>query len=127
MAAVVGRWMKQFKEGWLDVHNMPWSGRPSDSMTFFDIEIICNLLEEDRSISILEICSHLQLLDCANGSVHKIIYDVLGFCKLWSWWVSRLLANYYKKHHLKASLSFLMSYHREGLSLLDCIAMGDKT
>ncbi len=44
-----------------------------------------------------------------------------------SQWVPRLLTNDRKKHSIEVTLSFLMSYHREGQSLLDRTIMGDET
>ncbi len=72
---------------------MPQSRWTSDNMTFFNIQAICDLLEEDHCTSILEISSQLQSPDCARRSEHKIIHDVLGFRKLSSQLVSQLLTN----------------------------------
>ncbi len=125
--AMVGSWMEQFRGGRLDVHNMPRSRRLSNSMSFFNIQVICDLLVENRRMSLSKIFSRLQLPDCVCSLVHKIVHQVLDFQTLSSQWVPWLLPDDHKEHLLTATLSFLMSYHRNGPSLLDHIIMRNET
>ncbi len=79
---MVGHWVKQFEEGKTDVNKVERTGRPSDSMTIENIQQLRDLLEEDRRMTVSELCFRLQAADCAPTSVYKIVRDVLGSRKL---------------------------------------------
>ncbi len=79
---MVGRWVIQFEEGRTDVNNAEQTGRPSDSMAIENIQQLRDLLEEDRCMTVSELCFHLLAADCARTSVYKIVHDILGFGKL---------------------------------------------
>ncbi len=55
LLVMVGKWVKQFDAGRIDVHNLERSGCPSDSMTFVNIPGVHDLLEEDRHMTISEL------------------------------------------------------------------------
>ncbi len=124
---MVGRWVKQFEEGRTDVNNVERTGRPSDSMTIEKIQQLRDLLEEDRRMTVSELRFRLQAADCARTSVYKIVHDILGFCKLASRWVPRLLTEDHKKSRMGVALQFLQVYEREGSRLIGRIVTGDET
>ncbi len=88
---MVGCWVKQFEEGRTDVNNAEQTGRRSDSMTIENIQQLCNLLEEDRRMTVSELCFCLQAANCTRTYMYKIVYGIRGFCKLVSHWVPHLL------------------------------------
>ncbi len=124
---MVGRWVKQFEEGGTDVNNAERNGQPSDSMTIENIQQLQDLLEEDCRITVSELCFHLQSADCTRTSVYKIVHNILGFRKLGSCWVPRLLTENHKKSRMGAALEFLQVYEREWSSLIGRIVTGDET
>ncbi len=79
---MVGRWVKQFEEGRTNMNNRERTGRPSDSMTIENIQQLRDLLEEDRCMTVSELCFHLQVANCTRTSLYKIVHDILSFCKL---------------------------------------------
>ncbi len=48
-------------------------------------------------MTVNELCFRLQAADCARTSVYKIVHGILGFCKLASRCVPRLLTEDHKK------------------------------
>jgi len=120
----VRNWRCDFLNSCTQLSDKPHSGRPSDSVHASEnVQQVRNLLEEDRRMSIPEICLQLQSPDCSRSSVWRIIHDVLQFCKLASRWVPRLLTDDHKKNRMAAALKFLMQYSCEGVSMLDQIVM----
>ncbi len=124
---MVGRWVKQFEEGRTDANNAERTGRPSDSMIIENIQQLRNLLEEDRRMTVSELCFRLQAADCDRTSVYKIVHDILSFYKLASRLVPHLLTEDHKKSRMGTALEFLQAYEREGSSLIGCIVTGDET
>ncbi len=96
-------------------------------MTIEHIQQLRDLLEEDRRMTVSELCFHLQAADCARTSVYKIVHDILGFRKLTSRWVPHLLIEDHKRSQMGAALKFLQAYERERSSLTGCIVTGDET
>lgn len=124
---MVRRWIKIFKEGRTETHDLPRSGRPAESMTFDNIQQIRDLLEEDRRMTITDLCIRLQAADCSRTSVGRIVHDILRFRKLSSRWVPRLLTDQQKLARMGAALQFLSRYASEGEFLIDRIVTGDET
>ncbi len=124
---MVGRWMKQFEEERTSMNHAERTSRPSDSMTIENIRQLLDLLEEDRRMTVSELCFHLQVADCARTSVYKIVHIILGFRKLASRWVPRLLTEDHKKSRLGATLEIFQAYEREGSSLIGRIVTDDET
>jgi len=125
----VRKWCRSFREeGRTDVHDEPRSGRPSDSTTdIFNVQQLRDLLEEDRRMTISELCFRLQSPDCSRASVGRIVRDVFGMRKLSSRWVPRLLTEEHKANRMGAALDFLTRFNEEGVSLLDRVVTGDET
>ncbi len=103
------------------MNNTERISRPSNSMTIENIQQLRDLLEEDRRMTVSELCFHLQAANCARTSMYKIVHDILSFCKLASHWVQRLLTKDHKKSRMGTTLEFLQVYEREGSSLIGCI------
>ncbi len=78
-------------------------------------------------MTIREICCRLQSIDCRKSSVHTIVRDILGFRKLTSRWVPRLLNEHHMQQRMGAVLQFLTEYDLEGPSFIDWIVTGDET
>ncbi len=69
----VGKWGKKFEDGRTAVDDMLRSGRSNHStLSFNNIQQICDLLEEDRRMTIIEILLHLESPDCRRASIGGI-------------------------------------------------------
>lgn len=125
---MVRRWKKLFEERWTEVVDLPRSGRPNTSTSLFDnIQQIRDLLEEDRRMTLTEICSRLQTVDCSRASVGRIVKEILCFRKVSCRWVSRLLNEEQKTTRCDAALQFLTLYQNDGSSLLQRVVTEDET
>jgi hypothetical protein len=51
------------------------------------------------------------MLDASKGSIHLIMYDFLGFHKVYPWWVSKELTEEHKRSHVSISSPLLEQYH----------------
>ncbi len=115
----VCKWRTEYLAGQSQLYDKPHSGRLSENLKVKSIQQKCNLSEEDRRMSILEVCHHLQLPDCGRTSVGHIIKNVLRSQKFTSRWVPCLHTTDHKKDRLDAALQFVMEYHCEGPALLN--------
>ncbi len=83
-----GEVVKQFAEGWINVPNLQCSGWPTDSISFDNVQHY-NLLEEDHSMTILELCFHLRAIYSGRSSVHRIVHNFLDFQRMDATFVNR--------------------------------------
>ena len=86
--AVVYRWIRRFKDGRGDLEDDPRGGRPSTSKNAQNIELVRNLIEEDRRITVNQIANELGI---SFGSTFSILTEDLGFSKLSARWVPKAL------------------------------------
>ncbi len=103
---VLWKLLKQFAERRTDVHNLQRGGWLLYSMSLNNVQRLLNLLE-DRCMTILELCFHLQAMDWGRSSVHKIVHNVLGFQKLSIRFLSHLLIDEHMKNRVETTLSFM--------------------
>ena len=70
------KWAKAFKEGQVEIQDEECSGRPRDISTQQTISNIEQLILTDRIVKIDDL---VEILGVSHGTVHKIVYETLGF------------------------------------------------
>lgn len=113
-------WYKEFKEGRLEVEDLPHDRRPQSSCSEENIEKVKEMVLENRRVTVREIAEDINI---SVGSAHTIIHDVLDMRRVSARLVPRLL-NFYQKEHRK-------SVAKEMLTMSDIdvqhIITGDET
>ncbi len=102
--AVVYRWIRRFKDGRDELEDDPREGRPSTSKNAQNVELVRNLVEEDRRITVIEIANELGI---SAGSTFSILTDDLGFSKLSARWVPKALQQHQMDLRSDLSLALL--------------------
>ena len=120
----VTKWCHEFSEGRTDVHNEQSSGRPS--------LISYNLLQEiegeicaNRPLTIREL--HHIIPEVSKTTIHEAVMENLGYRKLYTRWVPKMLMDDDKTKQMGSVLKFLTCCAQEGDELLDSIVTGDET
>ena len=83
-------WHKEFHGGRDAVQNTSHQRRPRTSSTTENIAAVCDLIDGDRRITVVEICQELGI---SYGSVQCIIKNELQFRKISAQWIPRLLSD----------------------------------
>jgi hypothetical protein len=63
----------------------------------------------------------------SETTVHEVVTEKLGYRKLYSCWVPKMLTDNHKTKRMCSVLKFLMRYTQEGVECLDSIVTGDET
>ncbi len=93
---VVRQWVRDFRVGRDEVHDLPQEGRPKDSLTSDAIVGVRSLLEEDRRLTIqqIEYAMHEEMCNpISRATVHRIVRDELAMKKVSSRWVLKQLTD----------------------------------
>ena len=111
-------------EGRTDVHGEKRDCRPSlisdDLLQETDGEIRAN-----RLVTIREL--HHLIPEVSKTTIHEAVAEKLGYRKLCTRWVSKMLMDDHKTKRMVSSLKFLTRYPQEGDDFLDSIVTGDET
>jgi len=120
----VTKWCHEFSKGRADVHDEQRSGRPS--------LISYNLLHEtdgeiraNRCVMIREL--HHIIPEVSKTTIHEIVTENLGYRKLCTSWVPKMLMDDHKMKRMGSALKFLTHYAQEGDEFLDSSVTGDET
>ena len=79
---------KLFKEGRSSVEDKNRPGRPTGVRYSEVIELVNNLIQSDRRMTVNDIARNLSL---SVGIAHKFVHDDLGYSKVSCWWVPKML------------------------------------
>ncbi len=127
---VVRQWVRDFRAGRDEVHDLPQEGRPKDSLTSDAIAGIRNLPEEDRRLTIqqIEYAMHEEMCNLiSHATVHCIVRDELAMKKVLSRWVLKQLTETHRNECMASVIDFLTRYEQEGNAMLQRIVTGDET
>jgi hypothetical protein len=119
----VVKWCREFEAGGSDVHD-----EMSEKPSVVTVEIIQTTDENicaDRRLTIHEL--HQQCLEVSRTVFHEIVTKRLGYQKLCTCWVLKMLTDDHKKNQAAATQTLLTHYEDQGDDILDCFVMGDET
>ncbi|XP_042150143.1 histone-lysine N-methyltransferase SETMAR-like, partial [Ixodes scapularis] len=120
----VCKWAKLFKEGRSSVEDEDRHGRPTEVRSPEVIESVNDLIQSDRRVTEDGIARTLSL---SVGTAHKIVHDDLGYSKVSSRWVPKMLTAEHKQRRVKLSQQCLSRYEKDGVEFLKKIATSDET
>jgi hypothetical protein len=120
----VTKWWCEFSEARTDVHDEQRSGRPSlisdDLLQKIEGEICAN-----RRGTIRELL-HI-IPEVSKTTMHEAVAEKLGYRKLCTRWVPKMLMDNHKMKQMGSALKFLTRYAQEGDEFLDSIVTEDET
>lgn len=122
--AVVYRWIRRFKDGRNDLQDDQREGRPSAPKNAQNIELVRNLVEEDRRITVNEIAKELDIL---FGSTFSILKEDLGLSKLSARWVPKALQQNQLNLRSDLSLALLTRIEANEANFFERVITGDET
>jgi hypothetical protein len=70
---------------------------------------------------------HPVISEVSKNTVHEAVTEKLGYRKLCTRWMPKMLTDEHKMIRMGSALKFLMRYTREGDEFLDSIVTGDET
>jgi histone-lysine N-methyltransferase SETMAR len=117
-------WCKHFDNGRTEVMDEQRPGRPRTSVTDDNVIRIEGMIHEDRRIQLRIIAEDLKM---SLGAVHQIVHNQLGYSKVSSHWVPKMLTDNHKATRMGLSLFHLMRYQEQGDQFLQRLVTGDET
>jgi len=114
----VKNWVAEFKRGRRSVVNEHHSGRPKDAASAENIQIINDLLNKDRRLTIRHIAETTSI-NCST--VHQIVSENLGMRKVSARWVPKMLTEEQKKVRFNVCTDPLSRLQAEPRTFLDRI------
>ena len=111
-------------EGRTDVHGEQRSGRPS-LISYVLLQETEGELSANRCVTIREL--HHIIPEVPKTTIHEAVTENLGYRKLCTHWVPKLLTDDHNTKRIGSKLKFLMRYAQEGDEFLDSIVPGDET
>jgi len=87
-SSAVRRWVRLFNEGRENVHDDPWSGRPS-VVTEDLVHSVEEKIRENRRFTITSLSLHFPQI--SRSLLHEIVCDKFKFRKLCAGWVPMML------------------------------------
>lgn len=118
----VRKWCREFENGRVSVLDEQRTGRPSTSARHVDD--IDAAVKANRRVCLAELSKQF---DLSYGTVWDIVHQRLGYRKVSSRWVPRLLTEEHKKMRMATSLEILQRYAEHGERFLCKIVTGDET
>ena len=105
------KWCREFSEGKTDVHDEQRSGRPS---LIYDelLQEIEGEIRANRRMTIREL--HDIIPKVSKATIHEAVTEKLGYRKLCTRWVPKLLTDDHKTKRMVSALKFLKRYAHEG-------------
>jgi transposase len=113
MGASSVRWVKHFKDGNSDIANQPRCGPPRTAAAECNKQKVDELIRQDRRITVREIAVQLEVGHCA---VQEMM-EILGYRKVCSRWVPRLLSGT-EEQRLGIALPYILQSEFGPLRLL---------
>jgi transposase len=109
----VTKWCREFSEGRTDVHDERRSGRPSLISDDLHQEIEGEI-RVNRRVTIREL--HHIIPVVSKTTIHEAVTETLGYRKLCSRWVPKILTDSHKTNRMGSVLSFSRATHRKETS-----------
>ena len=122
--AVIYDWIKRFKEGREQIEDDQREGRPSTSTSAENLQLVKELIKEDRRLTIDEIANEVGI---SHGSAFSIIKDKLGLSKLSARWVPKALQENEMIQRADLSLAILSKMEAAGDLFFKRCVTGDET
>lgn len=120
----VYNWYARFRDGQFDIADGQRSGRPRESRSDANIELVKGILEIDRRWT----CEELEeLTGIPSSSVHRILTDDLGLQKITARWVPHHLDEVQKDRRRTVARQLLQRFRMEGEKFLQRIVTLDET
>ena len=119
----VNKWCREFFEGRADIHFEQRSGRAS--LISDDLQEIEGEIPTNRRMTIREL--HHIIPDVSKATIHEAVTEKLGYRKLCSRCVPKMLTDDHKTKRMVSALKLLTRYAQEGDDFLDSIVTGDET
>ncbi len=122
----VRHWHKLFKRGDLNTSakDAKKTGRPRSARTDENVDLIRQLVEEDRRKTVCELVAQSGL---SQGTVHRILTKELKLSRICAKFVPRLLTAEQKEHRAKLCADNLSSLDDGGKFFMEQIVSGDET
>lgn len=112
----VANWCKRFCDGRTDVHDENRSGRPS-IVTVDLIQKVDEIVRSDRRITLQQLQKNFP--DVSKTTLNHIVSEDLGYIKISSRWVPRLLPVVHKQKRTVRAKLFVATYHEFGYALVN--------
>ncbi|KAJ4430477.1 hypothetical protein ANN_22693 [Periplaneta americana] len=91
------------------------------------VKVVSLFLSEPRAVKMCAAIASPARCEISHTLLYKVITEDLGYRKVSSRWVPKLLSEEQKAQLMGAALCFLERYEREGDAFLDQIMTGDET
>lgn len=123
--STVRRWVRRCNEaaGQTPLADEKRSGRPVTAVTPCNIQRVDEIIRGDRRVTTGELC---RITSLSKGSVMTIIQQ-LGYSKVCSRWVPRMLTAQNKETRKTIASEHLQRFNLEGEEFLEKIVTGDET
>lgn len=121
---MVRKWVRMFNSGRTNVHDEDRSGRPS-LVTDDLVRAVDEKIRENRRFTMTTLSDEFQQI--SRTLLYGIVTDRLGYRKLCSRWVPKMLTDVHKTKRLGSALTFLTRYSDDGENFLNKIVTGDET
>ena len=112
----VTKWCSEFCEGRTDVHDERRSSRPS-LISYELLHEIEGDIRANRRVTIREL-RHI-VPEVSKTTIHEAVTENVGYRKLWTCLVPKILTDNHKTKRMDSALKFLTRYAQEGNELLD--------
>jgi hypothetical protein len=122
--STVFSWLAEFRRGRQSLEDEPRCGRPPTAVTPENIELVRQLVLEDRRISVHELEA---LVGIGSGSVKSILHDSLGLRKLESRWIPHTLTPEQMLIRVKWCKEMLVKFDEARSRRLYDVVTGDET
>lgn len=100
----VYHWCTLFKDGHTDLEDKLGRGHPFSSKTKETVDRVDELIQSDRRLKVREIA---ESLDLSKSSIHRIVFDELGYRKVCARWVPKQLTADHKTNRVDACQNLL--------------------
>ena len=93
------KWVKDYKEGRVEVEDLPRPGRPNTARTPQELDRLRELLAENRSGSLREFAAHM---NHSKSTIKRMLEKDLNMVKKGNFWVPRVTPLKEDKHEVRA-------------------------
>jgi len=100
--ATICQWIAKFKRGRESTEDAHRSGRPAEACMEENVQRVNDMLMTDRHLTVRYVAERLKL---SYGTTHHIVPDILGYNKVCTRWVPRMLTPENKQARLTTSRS----------------------
>jgi len=124
---VVKIWLAEFKRGRNSVEDEHCSGFPKDAASTKNVQIVNDVLKEDRRLTRLTIRHIVETADIHATTIYQIVSDDFRMNKVSTCWVARMLTDEQKQNRFDVCTDLLCRLQAQAQIFLDRIVMQDET